>query len=194
MEIIHFHFERLVSTNDWAKEQITTFDPQKLTIITADKQTKARGRYGREWVSPEKCNLTASFCFFLKENDGVASTHLMALSLVEMLEKKGVHALIKWPNDLLVDGKKIAGILCETIPLSGQFGLIVGVGLNINMDRKALKAIAQPATSLFLETGERGDIQETLVELEEQFATSLETYLKEGFAPFQTSLQRYLLP
>ena len=190
MEIIHFHFERLVSTNDWAKEQINTFDPKTLTVITADKQTKGRGRYGREWISPEKCNLTASFCLFLEENGGVPMTHL----LVQLLEKRGLKPQIKWPNDLLIAGKKIAGILCETIPLSDQFGLIVGIGLNINMDRKALKAITQPATSIFIETGERGDIQETLRELEEHFATSLETYLKEGFAPFQTSLQHYLLP
>ncbi|NGX54644.1 MAG: Bifunctional ligase/repressor BirA [Chlamydiae bacterium] len=194
MEIIHFHFEELVSTNDWAKEQINTFDQKRLTVITADKQIRARGQYGRTWISPEKCNLTASFCFFLKGSDGIAMTHLMALSLIKMLEKRGVHARIKWPNDLLVEGKKIAGILGETIPLSGQIAIIVGVGLNINVDQEVLKTIDQPATSLLLETGKRMDIQEILRELEEQFATSLETYQKEGFAPFETSFHHYLLP
>ena len=194
MEIIHFHFETLVSTNDWAKEHMASFAQDKITLITADKQTGARGRYGRKWVSPPKLNLCASFCFFLEEPEGLDLTHLMALSVVKILEKRGLEPKIKWPNDILVQWKKIAGILCETLLLGDQTGVIVGIGLNTNVDREFLDTIDQPATSLLLESGQQTEIPDLLRELQESFTQDLLDYQERGPSSLQTHLQKYLLP
>lgn len=155
MQIIQYHFETISSTNDWAKDHLLSFPHDKITRITADVQTKARGQYGRYWHSPFG-NMYASFCFFLENPETPSLTFSFATSIVSLLEQYGVFSKIKWPNDIFVNGKKIAGILCETVPLSSsdqRCGVVVGIGMNINMDSKELSLIDQPATSLFVETG-----------------------------------------
>lgn len=192
MEIIYLHFESLVSTNDWAKQQINTFDRSKMTLITADAQTGGKGQYNRNWFSPPKEGLYVSFCFFVDEKiqEIAFLTQVMALSLVHLLEKKGMGAKIKWPNDILVRGKKIAGILCETISVSPQIAVVLGIGLNINTSEKNLGTIEKPATSYRTETAKLWDINEELHELEQLFCENLEIFLRKGFAPFQSALRK----
>ncbi len=171
MEIIHYHFRLLSSTNDWSKEQIETFDPCALTLVTAEEQSKGRGQYGRRWIAPPHMNLYASFCFFTNEQqrDPLSLTHLMALSIVQTLEERGVIGKIKRPNDVMVNHKKIAGILCETVPFPHQLGIVIGVGLNVNMPASLLNTIDQPATSLLEETQQEWSIEGVLFDLKKYF-------------------------
>lgn len=149
MEIIHHHFESLSSTNDWAKEHLTDLPKGTLLLVTAEGQTAARGQYGREWIAPTGKNVYATFGFYTPaETDPFVLTRLLALAAIQALEEFGVVAELKWPNDLLVKGKKIAGILCETRGLE----VSIGIGLNVNMTPEELGAINQPATSLLAET------------------------------------------
>lgn len=196
MEIVHFHFKTLPSTNDWSKENIATFDPKAITLVTADEQSAARGQYGRKWLAPHGLNFYASFSFFIEENqrDPLSLTHVMALSTIRVLEERGLQPRIKWPNDVMVQHKKIAGILCETQLFDGQIGVIIGIGLNINMPDELLKTINQPATSLFSETGRTWDLEEISKSLQTYFAKDLAVFLKQGFTPFLPTFRKYILP
>lgn len=196
MEIIHHHFDHLKSTNDWSKEHLETFDKESLTIVTADTQTGGRGRYGRKWVSPVGENIYASFCFFIDEDqqDPLSLTHLLAISIAKVLENRGIAAQIKWPNDVLVKRKKIAGILCETEYLAPHFGVVIGVGLNVNMDEKTLETVGQPATSLFVETGKNYAVSEILQELSAIFSKDLTLFMDEGFQPFLATFRKLIFP
>lgn len=111
-------FNSLVSTNTTAR------DYPAGTIVMAETQTGGRGRYGRVWQSP-RGNLYVSFVF---ESDPVRDKYLSfltGLALAESLPEFDVH--LKWPNDVLLDGKKVAGILLE----NGGNKIIVGIGVNL---------------------------------------------------------------
>jgi BirA family biotin operon repressor/biotin-[acetyl-CoA-carboxylase] ligase len=165
--IIHHHFKVLDSTNDWAKQGMDQWDREGITLITAEEQTAGRGRFGKKWLSPPGQNLYATFIFFLEESQVELSqlVQLLAHSTTKMLKDCGFESTIKWPNDILVNSKKIAGILCEivTVPDSETRGIILGIGLNVNMPVESLSLIDQPATSLLAESGKTWDIA-TIVE------------------------------
>lgn len=196
MEIIHHHFDTLSSTNDWGTEHISNFTPGKMTVISASEQIEGRGRYGRRWFAPKGLNIYASFCFFISESqrDPLSLTHLMAISASRMIGRHGVVCRIKWPNDVMVDNKKIAGILCETVPFPHHFGVVIGIGLNVNMPKDLLQTIEQPATSLLVETHQEWNLHEELTTLATYFTNDLQLFLKEGFTPFLPQFRHLILP
>lgn len=174
MEIIYKHFQSLNSTNDWGKANIRHYSPHVLVLVSADEQTAGRGQYGKKWWSPSKGNLYASFCFYWDANTTpLALTHFLAGIVAETLSNEGVFCTLKWPNDLLVSGKKIAGILCETRPNEPGREIILGIGLNVNIPAEDLKDVGQPATSIFAETGKNMCCQTLLKTLAERFAARL---------------------
>ncbi|MFZ0565246.1 MAG: biotin--[acetyl-CoA-carboxylase] ligase [Chlamydiales bacterium] len=183
MEIIHYHFKCLDSTNDWAKQRIKSFDRDKITLVTANCQKKGRGQYGRTWFSPDGINIYGSFCFFTKTDafPTLSFTHLLANTIAGILRAYGVNSHLKWPNDLIVNQKKIAGILCETTPFSTISGVVLGLGLNINMSESDLKQIDQPATSLYMETNKKWDFTQVLSDLKKHFSIQLAQFLKMQF-------------
>ena len=190
MEIIYRHFDSLPSTNDWAKTHLENLSREALTVITAVTQTQGRGRYGKRWISPPGENLYATFVFFASTQDPAQITHLLALSALQLLQEKGITTQIKWPNDLLVNRKKIAGILCETV---GNQGIVIGIGLNVNMSLESLGLIDQPATSILCETGAVQEIPTLISCLAERFSTDLMLYLEQGFTPFASRFQAHLI-
>ncbi|NGX60751.1 MAG: Bifunctional ligase/repressor BirA [Chlamydiae bacterium] len=163
MKIIHHHFEILSSTNDWTKENLASFSQDCLTVVSSDEQTKGRGQFGRNWVSPPQKNLYVTFCFFPKGemHEPLTYTHQFAHAIAKLLEDYGIHCHVKHPNDLFVEGKKIGGILSET----SQGAVLIGLGLNCNMTKEELAHIDQPATSLLTETGLPHSPQELLTHL-----------------------------
>lgn len=112
-------FETLDSTNTVAT------DYEVGTVVVARHQTAGRGRYGRTWVS-EEGNLFMSVVLKTYEIRSSLISFVMAVSVHRALKKNGVEAQIKWPNDILLNGAKIAGILLENI----ESKLIVGIGVN----------------------------------------------------------------
>ncbi len=186
LEIVHIHFPVIGSTNTWAKEHVKEWAENRLTLITASEQTGGRGRFTRHWVSPPEVNIYATFCFAIDENrsDQGHIPQLLALSTSKVLEKLNVHPKIKWPNDLMLNGKKMAGILSESVHLDGKRGLIIGIGININMSEEELDKIDRPATSLLAESGQTYAISPILEEIKNQFNQDLSLFLKEGFSPF----------
>jgi BirA family biotin operon repressor/biotin-[acetyl-CoA-carboxylase] ligase len=178
------HFEEIDSTLDWAKTHESALDKSAFTTITATKQTKGRGRQGRAWVSPEG-NVCATFCFTIKS--GVENiAQLLALSIAQTLEEYGIAVEIKWPNDILAQGKKLAGILGEMI--TPDF-IALGLGLNIHT---APDNLDQPTTSLTKLTDQPVSAEQFLKDLRARFLPAIETLQSEGFAPFHEAINSYL--
>lgn len=179
-------FDTLPSTNEWAKAHLDTFSREGLTLISAASQTAGRGRFGRTWFSPPHLNLYATFCFFIEpeKEDSLALTHVLALCVAKLLENEGLLPTLKWPNDILIKGKKIAGILCETLKHGDKLAIVIGLGLNINMGEKWLGGVDQPATSLLLETQKEWDIGQIKEQLTTSFWEDLGRFLQQGFTPF----------
>lgn len=171
MDVYWIHFATIDSTNTWAKEHAQEFDPKKLTCIVADMQTAGRGRFSRSWVGA-KGNLMMSLFFHLDPKDPILPNlaQILALSCIRILRIDEIQ--IKWPNDLVVDGKKLAGILVETVPAGG---VVVGLGMNVNVPVET----DQAATSLYELTGRKWNLKE----LRGQIVTRFQKDLKGGFVP-----------
>ena len=144
------HFPVLDSTNTFAKAHLETL--QHSDVIVADIQTAGRGQKGHPWRSDVVGNVYASIVLkpqSAKADDLPALTQVLASAIIGTLLFYGVDATMKWPNDVMVGGKKIAGILAEAIT-QGQMvkGVVLRFGVNLTMPQTILDAIDQPATSL----------------------------------------------
>jgi BirA family transcriptional regulator, biotin operon repressor / biotin---[acetyl-CoA-carboxylase] ligase len=170
MKIIHL--EKVDSTQTYAKNHYTEFAPEAITCISADEQTAGRGRFQRKWIAPKGKNISATFYFQLPASIPHLTTlaQLMAYTLAGVI---GIHSQIKWPNDILLSGKKLAGILCETIFDSSVVHCFLGVGINVNTTPEELAIIDQPATSLFIETQREWDRDTLLSELGKRWIEQL---------------------
>lgn len=187
IKIVRYHLKTISSTNTWAKENQHVCDPMGITLITADAQVSGRGRGSRVWVSPPLCNIYASFCFFVppeRWHDCGCLTQISALSVAEIISEVGLQPEVKWPNDLLIHGKKVGGILMEVTPTSSAYFVVLGIGLNVNMTREDLALIGRPATSLAVESRRQFDLEEILKHLEVKFVRDYTLFLQEGFSPF----------
>ena len=134
-------YDHLLSTQDRAKELIKNRVGKPGYVIISDEQYRGRGRFGRLWISEKGKSLTFTF---IVEKIPLLSMRT-ALSIVETLKEEcGLHTEIKWPNDVVIDGKKICGILVEI----EKNLAIIGVGININETVPPL----ENATSVRIET------------------------------------------
>jgi len=127
-------FQSATSTNDIAAQWLTD-NPVHFSMIVADEQTKGRGRFSRVWYTPPNSALAISIILttgllpgYLLRYSGLGS-----LAVCEALSKLGIsNVQIKWPNDILLNGKKVGGILAEANWVGDQpSGLVLGIGLNI---------------------------------------------------------------
>lgn len=181
-----YHFKTLSSTNLWVKDHLDLFDADTLALIFADEQTAGSGRLGRKWFSPVGKNLYATFhlCLDKGRKDVAHVTQVLALSLLKLLVGKGFKPSIKWPNDVWLGDKKLAGILTEVVQEGGYQHVIIGIGVNINMPLEFLQYIGSPATSLLVASGKEWSIVEIMEELYQQFYDDLLVFLDRGITPF----------
>ena len=145
-----FQYEPVVdSTMDVAREAGRSGAPHGLVVL-ADEQTAGRGRFGRRWVAPPGANLT--FTILVRPDTSTLErlSMIAALGVGDGVEASaGVRPVFKWPNDVQIRGRKLAGILIEA-ELTGEspsFAL-VGIGLNVNLDTSVEPEIAEIAVSL----------------------------------------------
>ena len=147
----HIHFEEIDSTNTYLKKKYQNLD--NLTFVTSDYQSSGHGRFDRKWSANKGDNVLLSY--LIKDKDIIEHfsyiSMFTAVVIVKYLEDKGLKDVsIKWPNDVYVNGKKIAGILLEgNVPNY----VVVGVGLNLNQIEFD-DDLRHPATSLKLEKPE----------------------------------------
>ncbi len=192
--IYYIHFDSIDSTNTWTKNHAHTLDPQKITCITALEQTAGRGRGAHKWISPKGENIYASIYFTIPLHSPyiVNLAQIASLSCARLLKLEGLHPQIKWPNDILVDGKKIAGTLVETVSFEDKIGIVLGIGINVNMSQEHLDAIDQPATSLAALTHCSWDKDAILSLFLKEFLVNLECLKTEGFAYFISDYEAML--
>lgn len=189
MAIDYIYLDSVDSTNNWVKKH--TGELTSFTCVTAREQTSGRGRFERHWVSPRDQNIYATLYFTLASylpNIG----QLMAFSCVKMLRRHGFSALVKWPNDILIDTKKAGGVLTETLSHQNQIDVIVGIGLNVNMEEEALQTIDQAATSMAASAGKPWNLSQILHELMDQFLADLSLLQDKGFKPFRREFENCL--
>ncbi|MEK6558044.1 MAG: biotin--[acetyl-CoA-carboxylase] ligase, partial [Candidatus Margulisiibacteriota bacterium] len=143
------------STNTYAKQHLHELSDH--AVIVADTQTAGRGRQNRSWLSNKPGNVYLSIILKPKHaspDELTALTQKLAQAVIDGLRDKGVSAEMKPPNDVMVRGKKIAGILAESTTQGSILkGVIFGLGVNLNLSNEETQSIGQPATSLYLETG-----------------------------------------
>lgn len=123
------------------------------TVLAADVQTAGRGRRGRRWVAPLGTGLLLSI--LVRPADGVAVVPLAtAVAVAEAIEERvpGGHVRVKWPNDVRIRDRKVAGILTEAYTAGDETALVVGIGVNVRVPTDVLDALPTPATSLSLES------------------------------------------
>ncbi len=163
-----YFFEEIASTSDWAKDLVRRAGPAADlhgTLVIANHQTAGRGRFGRTWISPPGRSLLFSLILAPKpaQEGGQGSPEfdrtVMAAAPVAVCESiadvSGLAPRIKYPNDVLLSGRKVAGILLERTAMSGAPGFcILGIGVNVNQRRDELDLGARvPATSVALAAG-----------------------------------------
>lgn len=194
MEYQNYHFDSLPSTQDWAKENLSEFDPEKIACITAEEQTKGRGRFQRKWITPKGKNICCTLVFRLPSNTLhiISLGQIISLSLAKVLIAEKLSPQIKWPNDILLSKKKLAGVLCEIVFQQEEAIVFLGIGINVNPTLDELNQIDQPATSLKVETNKTWEINSLLEKLKKQFLTDLIKFRKEGFTPFHYELENLL--
>lgn len=158
---IAIHYRPQVgSTNSMARELAADGAPEGTVVIT-DEQICGRGRLARHWVAPPNTSLLMSVIFRPRLLPEQANRLLIAcgLALAEACEAvAGVRVDVKWPNDLLIDGKKVAGILAESAIEGERLDwVIVGAGLNVHQVFTPTDPLSGKATSLHMETGKEHD-------------------------------------
>lgn len=162
------HFAKLNSTNDFALKLIAKSDPIEGTVISTQEQTRGRGQFGRSWDSERDKNLILSVILFPGFLDvhrvfdlNIAMSVAIRDQLAGLIKQK---VYIKWPNDLLVEDEKIAGILIQN-GISGQKIRYSVIGIGININQTVFNSYCPPATSLALLNGRkyaRTELQDTL--------------------------------
>ena len=192
MKIHYITLDSVDSTNNWVKSHLADLKP--LTCVTAEEQTAGRGRFKRHWISPRGENIYASLYLTVPLGSGYLPNlgQIMAFACAKVLRGLGFKALLKWPNDILIQDKKIAGVLTETVTKDDEIGVILGIGLNVNMSQESLNTIGVPATSLFDQSKKKWDRQELTELLMSHFLQDLEVLKKSGFEPFQVPFENIL--
>jgi BirA family biotin operon repressor/biotin-[acetyl-CoA-carboxylase] ligase len=195
MHLRRFHFDQIDSTNWWAKRHASRWTHEQMLLVTASYQTEGRGRRNRRWHSPPGLGIHATFCFFspFQEESALSDIALVAaVAVASVLDALGFSPQLKWPNDLLLHDKKVAGILCETSWVEGKPLLIVGIGINVNTTLDQLQTVGQPATSLLVEGGKPLDMEQVLAVLQENFIQTWERYRIEGRGSLLLQYIKYL--
>lgn len=187
------YFKKIDSTNKYAKHNIDVL-PDK-TIISADFQTNGYGRFERSWVDLGTENIYMTFV--LKPSDKLSETYAnltqyLSVSLCKQLEELNLNPKIKWPNDVLLNNKKVCGILAETVIKGGKLkGIALGIGINLNASAKNLETIDRPATSLNIELNCPVNKQEFMEKLIENFFENYNEFLQKGFSLIKKEYENF---
>lgn len=177
------HFDTIDSTNVKAK-QLAQAGAENGTIVISEGQTAGRGRLGRQWTSPKSKGIWLSV--ILKpdlEPINVANITLLgAAAVFKALSEFGIRAQIKWPNDIILNGKKLCGILTEmSCELNMINYIVMGIGINVNIQKKDFpEELLDTATSVLVEKGEILDRKKLTAALLNNFELLYNKFIKYG--------------
>lgn len=166
------YYESLCSTNNAARDFAAAGAPDG-TLVVAEHQSAGKGRMGRNWIAPPRSCILCSCLLYPTVPPAAVFRVTMAagLAVARAIESVcAVPALIKWPNDVYVQGKKVCGILTEFLADRNRLTYaVVGVGINVNFEVASCPEIAGTAVSLSSVTGRRCDRLEILREFLQEF-------------------------
>ncbi|MCY3871511.1 MAG: biotin--[acetyl-CoA-carboxylase] ligase, partial [Gemmatimonadetes bacterium] len=184
--------DQLASTNTHLLERL--YRGEKLSsgfVIAAREQTAGRGRYRRQWIAQANENLTFSFLLITRAafSQLTSLPIAIALGVSDALKTYGMSAQTKWPNDVLIDGAKICGMLLERSDQKQPDGtaIVIGIGLNVNMDATTAALIDRPVTSMRLETGWEYDLEQVLEQVLSSTVPWIDRWESEGFPALRTA-------
>lgn len=172
-----YYYESIDSTNAACKRTENAPDG---SVFISDAQTGGRGRLGRKWSSPKGCAVYMSICLEPK----IPVEQVSQLTLVAgMAVCRAIRSSrIKWPNDVLIDGKKIGGILTEmTAEVDCANRVIIGIGINVNNEVFTVDLVKK-ATSLYRETGKKHRREQIICDVLEEFWKLYDNFISDGFA------------
>jgi BirA family biotin operon repressor/biotin-[acetyl-CoA-carboxylase] ligase len=180
-------FRETDSTNEVAF-RLAEEGAEEGTVVVAEAQRHGKGRLGRRWESPAGVNLYCSVILRppILPPRAAQLTFLSTVAVARAITATtSLHPFIKWPNDLLINGRKVAGLLNEMSAETEKVNFIVlGIGVNINMRRDQFPAdLRHPATSLCLEAGETVSRLAFIRALLEALDALYDTYLSHGYEP-----------
>ena len=186
------------STNNFLLKEAAKGYPHASCVVT-NLQTHGKGRRGRQWQSALGESLTFSFMWrFTRGAAGLSGLSLVVgVALIRALKKLNIpHALVKWPNDILVkteDGyRKLAGILIELQgDTDGQSAAVIGVGINLNLSKKQTAKIDQPAIDIKSLSNEATDPNNFLAIIIKELANVLALFESDQFTPFKNEWLSY---
>ena len=176
-----WHLEQVGSTNAWAKEHMAQLND--LDVVYTTDQTQGRGRLGRTWENAKDQGLYYSIVIRRPLVQPAAIPLLASVAAARVLKARwGVDCLIKWPNDLLLNNKKLSGILCEGV----AEGYVCGIGINLAQTKEFFAAADLPyGGSILTETGvcpTAQDARQLAVALtDEGFAPLMDEFARQGF-------------
>jgi len=166
-------FKEIESTNKYIKENLDKL--RGFDVIVADRQLSGYGRRSRDWFDNSD-NLSFSILVKTVLSDRIGLiTQLAASAVHRALKGFEIDSEIKWPNDVVINSKKICGILVETILIDGVLNTVIGIGLNVN-NSKFSKDLSNKATSMFMENGTTFDKSIVLKVLLKEVGKSLTQY------------------
>ncbi|ADC88900.1 biotin/acetyl-CoA-carboxylase ligase [Thermocrinis albus DSM 14484] len=174
--------EEVSSTQDVAKEK----ELPSGCVVVANRQLSGRGRRGRRWFSQEGGLYFSLLLRTAPIRDEQTITLVAAHAVCRFLQKEGVHASIKWVNDVYVKGKKISGALAER----SKDKLILGIGINVNQGSFPEDV---PAISMRMVTGKEYDKKRILLELLGFLEEDIRLLMNKGFSPFRDVIEERLL-
>ena len=181
------------STNDDAKNHLLK-QSTLLSIHISEQQIAGRGRNGKQWISPKGKNIYLSIGwlsnlkYFQLDGLSLAIGTILASSLTKLTQNK---VGIKWPNDLLIEKKKISGILIETIDLNNQVGVVIGIGINVHMSKEEGKEIDQQWISLDEVTESINNRNQVIGDVVNRVFQLTSLFTEKGFKPYKSDYESF---
>ncbi len=181
------HFYKEVGSTSLIAQELGRKGEGEGTVVVADAQSAGLGRAGKSWFSPPGVNLYLSVVLRppVLAREATLLSLVGAVATTEAMRREGALAFIKWPNDVLIEGQKVAGILAEADFRGEHIEFVaLGIGINLNVSRAVLKKglgkVAQGATSLKEATGKEVDRPRFAASLLSQLEGWYQRYLQKG--------------
>ncbi|PGY14031.1 biotin--[acetyl-CoA-carboxylase] ligase [Bacillus sp. AFS031507] len=192
----NIHYEESVESTQKIAHRIASEDAPEGTVIIAEEQLSGRGRMARKWHSPKYTGIWMSM--ILRPNIPLSNapqlTLLAAVAIVQAIEEMtDLIPEIKWPNDILINEKKVTGILTELQAEADRIhSIIIGIGINVNQKKEDFPLELQEiATSLFIEDRETVSRAELIRSIFKHFEKLYTLYLEQGFLPIKLLWEGY---
>jgi BirA family transcriptional regulator, biotin operon repressor / biotin---[acetyl-CoA-carboxylase] ligase len=192
----NIHYEDTVESTQRIAHRLASEDVPEGTVIVAEEQLSGRGRMDRKWHSPKYTGIWMSLIIRpnILLNNAPQLTLLTAVAIVQAIEETvDVLPEIKWPNDILINGKKVTGILTELQAEADRIhSIIIGIGLNVNQAKEDFPSdLRETASSLFIESGKKVSRAELIRSIFKNFEKLYTLYLDQGFLPIKLLWEGY---